>query len=114
MSKYERTRARRWSMAATPATYHALTIAFLQFAHLRGHLNAEMDLVAVLTDHLQLDVFGVVVTSFHIVLRVLLHGNTEVRRKWTPCAFSRRCAVDRTRLTLTCDDDMLLLATTDR
>ena len=36
-----------------------LSVGFLQLAHLRGLLHTEVDLVAVLADHLQLDVLGV-------------------------------------------------------
>ena len=39
---------------------HPLTVALLQFAHLRGLLDTEVDLITVLTDHLQLDVLSLV------------------------------------------------------
>ena len=36
-----------------------LSIGLLQFSHLSGLLDSEMDLIAVLADNLQLDVLGV-------------------------------------------------------
>lgn len=38
---------------------NSLTVTFLQFPHLRGHLHLKVDLVAVLAYHLQFDVFAV-------------------------------------------------------
>ena len=42
------------------AASYPLTIALLQLAHLGGLLHPEVDLVAVLPHHLQLDVLGLV------------------------------------------------------
>ena len=39
---------------------YPLAVALLELAHLRGLLDPEVDLVAVLAHHLQLDVLGVV------------------------------------------------------
>jgi hypothetical protein len=42
---------------------HALRVGLLQLSHLGGLLHAEVDLVRILADHLQLNVLGVVTHS---------------------------------------------------
>ena len=44
----------------------ALRVRLLQLAHLRRHLDAEVDLVGVLAHHLQLDVLGLVLVLRHV------------------------------------------------
>jgi hypothetical protein len=54
----------------------ALRVALLELAHLSGHLDAEVDLVRVLSDDLELDVLGLV-----LVLRHLRVGEVSVGRE---------------------------------
>ena len=60
----------------------ALRVRLLQLAHLRRHLDAEVDLVGVLAHHLQLDVLGLVLVLRHLVgVGVGGEGGVEERRR---------------------------------
>lgn len=43
---------------------NSLGVRFLEFAHLSGHLDTEVNLVGVLADHLQFDVLSLASCSF--------------------------------------------------
>ena len=57
-----------------------LRVRLLKLAHLRRHLDPEVDLVGVLADHLQLDVLGLslLVVGHPVGLRLVLLLGPEV------------------------------------
>ena len=59
----------------------ALRVRLLQLAHLRRHLDAEVDLVGVLAHHLQLDVLGLVLVLRHDDVGVGVVGGEGVEER---------------------------------